>query len=79
MVSVESSGELQELHVSGSLFTETIRNLRPATAYFFTVIAENQVGHSQPSEVSAVEHGPTFKIKKKNIFLSESVFLYLFV
>ncbi|ODN00362.1 Down syndrome cell adhesion molecule-like protein Dscam2 [Orchesella cincta] len=46
----ELAGETQESRVSGNVFSETIRKLRPATSYVFTVIAENEVGKSEPSE-----------------------------
>lgn len=45
-------GDTQEVRVSGTVFSETIRNLRPSTTYLFSIIAENEVGQGEPSEVS---------------------------
>lgn len=48
---VDRHGESQLVRVAGTVFSETIRNLHPATTYVFTVKAQNQVGESEQSEV----------------------------
>lgn len=45
-----SEKQPEVVRVSGNVFSETVRELRPATQYIFTVTAENQVGQGKSSE-----------------------------
>ena len=43
--------QFSEVSVPGDTFVETVNNLRPATAYHFTIYAKNEIGLSPASKV----------------------------
>jgi hypothetical protein len=47
----DNSNNVREMTVPGTVFAETVGNLRPNKKYLFTLLAENTVGLSESSEV----------------------------
>ena len=51
---MEGNPAVGEVTVPGNAYSEVINNLKPATTYHFSVVAQNEIGVSGPSEVSVV-------------------------
>ena len=66
---MEGNPAVGEVTVPGNVYSEVINNLKPATTYHFSVVAQNEVGISGPSEVSVV----TIMGFKRNEISRESV------
>ena len=50
---MEENTGVGEITVPGNVYSQVINNLKPATVYHISVVAQNEIGFSGPSEVSS--------------------------